>query len=893
MPDPVDIDAAKRVKQSSESLGGCAPLPMDSKASNPPAASSSDTPRQRVAAGAADEGVETAHEGRARYMAESFASADVPNSAVSSMSARGRLSSITCVMFAISAVVVVSCVVIVFVATISLIQRDVDGFANALADSAANSTSFAVQLHYRKIQQTAEVLGNLADRDPMLVLREFDNPTLLVQWFAARLEALGVHLVLFNTSDIGYVLGPYGVFPVAVDFAHHRPGHIVVQACDARRNVSRMGYAPVNLAPRAVLGSAPYNFTYTDVEGVWFNLSTRPYTALFSQRFQWSQPYVGVLKRTSAIGIGGPFFFDSAGSRALAGTFSLHGYAVDIAAQFARLGLSAHARAVLFDFDTQVFLGGNVADNSTVERSDGVILLTHLEQLRDPVLAPVFISGGATLLECSDVCGYVFDRSDRSLITSVANRWAFSLFADYDLVRVAAVRDSHGLNLRLVIVIPSTDFVSEIRRSASQGMILSGVVLSSMMIVLSIIIYVLLEPLRTAGDSIVSIGKRQVRDVVHDVSAAIKHGDSVFAGNRRDDSVGCTRRLRRWVLLCLRSSVTLAEVEMIQKMLHKLRTEMTIIRSFVPADIDDFSMRALPARRPSSPGLRLAEGAGSSRVWSDDANSSEPRLLATPGVARETAVITYAVGDILSFDKLRTTLLPSKLTSIHGVCLQIVQSATESRGGSVSSFYGDKFFLHFNADKRLKGHAAAAVKAAVDIHNMFRSCRPALPEIRIGIATSRALCGRMCPRCLQSFHVVGECVNTAFYLAMAAKDSGYPALMTCSTTRLLRNLSGGLFAQHVGLEILPYDESPTIISTPVAWSTLERKGILPRGGGPRITEAHKIHEAYELSNAAYDAVAEKAFARAEQLMQLTPFRPDDHWLLQRLDTHSSNRQCPL
>ncbi|CUG75281.1 adenylate cyclase, putative [Bodo saltans] len=120
-----------------------------------------------------------------------------------------------------------------------------------------------------------------------------------------------------------------------------------------------------------------------------------------------------------------------------------------------------------------------------------------------------------------------------------------------------------------------------------------------------------------------------------------------------------------------------------------------------------------------------------------------------------------------------------------------------AHGGTVDLCYGDRVWANFNAEKRLPGHATKACRAMLAIEDSWqhfvqrlrqqgttsssggaKSCS-SVPEsikvrVRLGAATTEALCGVMGSAGCKRFTVVGPCVRQATYLCSGAGTERLP-----------------------------------------------------------------------------------------------------------------------
>jgi adenylate cyclase len=132
------------------------------------------------------------------------------------------------------------------------------------------------------------------------------------------------------------------------------------------------------------------------------------------------------------------------------------------------------------------------------------------------------------------------------------------------------------------------------------------------------------------------------------------------------------------------------------------------------------------------------------------------------------AIVTVMFTDIAGFTTLSEQMdaaAASKLLNHH---FAILCRAVDAHGGTVDKFLGDGMMAFFGAPDRLKGHAAAAVRAAAYIRDELendnleaaRQGRPAL-RVRIGIHTGSVIVGNIGASDRVNYTIIGDTVNVS------------------------------------------------------------------------------------------------------------------------------------
>ena len=134
---------------------------------------------------------------------------------------------------------------------------------------------------------------------------------------------------------------------------------------------------------------------------------------------------------------------------------------------------------------------------------------------------------------------------------------------------------------------------------------------------------------------------------------------------------------------------------------------------------------------------------------------------------RET-IVTVMFTDIAGFTTLSEQMNAAAGAKLLNHHFAILCRAIDARGGTVDKFLGDGMMAFFGAPDRLKGHAAAAVRAAATIREELEADnriallegRPAL-RVRIGIHTGPVIVGNIGASDRVNYTIVGDTVNVS------------------------------------------------------------------------------------------------------------------------------------
>lgn len=132
------------------------------------------------------------------------------------------------------------------------------------------------------------------------------------------------------------------------------------------------------------------------------------------------------------------------------------------------------------------------------------------------------------------------------------------------------------------------------------------------------------------------------------------------------------------------------------------------------------------------------------------------------------AVVTVMFTDIAGFTTLSEQMDAAAAARLLNHHFAILCGAVDANGGTVDKFLGDGMLAFFGAPDRLKGHAAAAVRAAAAIREELEKDnleaagegRPPL-HVRIGIHTGSVIVGNIGASDRVNYTIVGDTVNVS------------------------------------------------------------------------------------------------------------------------------------
>jgi adenylate cyclase len=132
------------------------------------------------------------------------------------------------------------------------------------------------------------------------------------------------------------------------------------------------------------------------------------------------------------------------------------------------------------------------------------------------------------------------------------------------------------------------------------------------------------------------------------------------------------------------------------------------------------------------------------------------------------AIVTVMFTDIAGFTALSEQMDAAASARLLNHHFALLCQAVDAQGGTVDKFLGDGMLAFFGAPDHLKGHAAAAVRAAIAIRDALEADnrqasiegRPVL-RVRIGIHTGPVIVGNIGASDRVNYTIVGDTVNVS------------------------------------------------------------------------------------------------------------------------------------
>ena len=154
------------------------------------------------------------------------------------------------------------------------------------------------------------------------------------------------------------------------------------------------------------------------------------------------------------------------------------------------------------------------------------------------------------------------------------------------------------------------------------------------------------------------------------------------------------------------------------------------------------------------------------------------RLLADPGNLRldgTKQLVTTFFADVSGFTTFSERHPPETVFKVLNAYLSLATQAILEEEGTLDKFMGDAVLAIWNSPDQQEDHALRAVRAALDIMRRALAAHTLFPDpeqhlfFRIGISTGQAMVGNVGTSDLFNYTAIGDAVNLAQRLQVAAK----------------------------------------------------------------------------------------------------------------------------
>jgi adenylate cyclase len=177
--------------------------------------------------------------------------------------------------------------------------------------------------------------------------------------------------------------------------------------------------------------------------------------------------------------------------------------------------------------------------------------------------------------------------------------------------------------------------------------------------------------------------------------------------------------------------------------------------------------------------------------------------------------VTVLFSDIRNFTGLCETLPPEAVLRFLDDYFGHMTQLVKAHAGIVNKFLGDGMLAFWNVPERNPEHAAAAVRAALDMRKVLRELNDAraavgAPPIAIGVGihTGKVAAGMLGGADQHEYTVIGDAVNVASRVEGLTKQHGVDLLVSESTWALIQDRFAG---ERVGQEHVKGRAEPVVV----------------------------------------------------------------------------------
>jgi class 3 adenylate cyclase len=563
----------------------------------------------------------------------------------------------------------------------------------------------------------------------------------------------------------------------------------------------------INATDRTVI-SGPSYFTSTTSSGY----RGRQFYPVVRQRQAWGDPYVGlsVGVPSAVLPCGAPIVLPNGTA---IGAFNVRTRAKVISDYMQSLKIATTGRAMLVDPSTRNFLGSNNAADPVSKTVNGTVVVTSYTDVVDPLIQKVVAALGPALITCTMPCLFkVGGGSDMTFVT------------------VSSVNDTFNLNKRLVVMIPSEDFLGKIRSAASTSLGAAAGAVVGLLLLSVIAVHFVIRPLQRLEAKIYA-------------SVTLEEEEADSADNKS----------------------VFTEILRIEEAYDKLQAELKKVKSFLPQSVlkqleqqdeddegeenedegsIDKSMNRSNSRATSSrKHVRTADAlAASSLSASHCTNKTNQTNHSLTSEERRHAIergrtlntntgLTSRMCTVVmtNMDGLHRHMKSAhELATLHTRVMGVIAAQVDECKGVLDAFHGDRFTLTFNSSTNCASHCTKAAQFVLQVAAALTAQAQAQlslghahskpggaagaaegPGIRFGVATGKALCGNLGTDKIKRFCTLGPVMNHAQLLVDMCRVYGVTNL---ASGEALKGMGFEYVCDNVTAGVLPTNSNPSVIA---------------------------------------------------------------------------------
>jgi class 3 adenylate cyclase len=546
-------------------------------------------------------------------------------------------------------------------------------------------------------------------------------------------------------------------------------------------------------APRLAVGWAVDNQSFAllyvvSTANASYNPRARPWYSASFRSQSWSSLYVEFGGGATDATAGTPLLSQSTGR--IGGVFAADVRTDNLLAYLSKTTVGKTGEVLLVERSTRNVLGGNWNESSFVEinASLGLWRMATFDDYRNVLLHRTLSALGVN---------NIFN-------ATLPYSAAFGSGLDRVRVSLESIKDSYGLDLVMMLMLPEKDFTEQLQMKvrSSAGAVV-GAVLGITLIAL-VLVYWLFQPLKRVESR---------------MEAAASLDD-----DEEDDK-----------------NSFLSEIQTIQTAYSKMQKQLQKVKSYLPQSVrarfdenDDFTdtESMLPispteggpsekSNRQSANERSTHQGASTAVTRQKDSDTKSVRssrssrhLAAAAGLNIATGMtlrkVTVLVFNLRGFHNAIKNGIESATTWQQGV-LGLVERLAAAQKGIIDNFQGDHVFVTFNACNNVPTHAARAAHTALQIVSALEKEKSAqFNGCSIGIAMGEALTGNCGTPNLKRFNISGAVFNQAMVLERLCKQCNVPTLVT---PPLATQIEHEFFTEAVEIVALPGTGRLSVLST--------------------------------------------------------------------------------
>jgi class 3 adenylate cyclase len=248
---------------------------------------------------------------------------------------------------------------------------------------------------------------------------------------------------------------------------------------------------------------------------------------------------------------------------------------------------------------------------------------------------------------------------------------------------------------------------------------------------------------------------------------------------------------------------------------HDNDVDGEVLSELTADDLISIGVTSVGHRRKLLAAIAALKSETASTLAADTSDELDPTLVSVPA-ARSTDAerrqLTVMFCDLVGSTDISARLDPEDLSDVIGAFQKGCVSAVTGFGGSVAKYMGDGALVYFGYPQAHEDDAERAIRAGLALIDAMAAIRvsfPALPQVRVGIATGVVVVGELIGEGSSQERVaVGETLNLAARIqSVASADSvvvaeltrRLPVPLSITKTSGCRNSRGSLVLRGCGV----------------------------------------------------------------------------------------------